>query len=272
MKNKLLVFGSCYSHGLELWEEANIENYRNMDQLMAAMRSNAFEYWEAFHHDTATKNPDIKEKINFNRQHSWTSYITNYDVTNYSAVGQRNLENYLKLISMLENNEIDQNSKIIIEITQPGGAKMVSQDQTIKTIIVDDARYFCKNKNVAEEIKSSYNNFETDRFNAWNDMLVLELVFFKLKEKGINYRYFFYNKDDWYQLMSSSKPFNLYTNTDTSFEDSFNKTLEKIIKESLLTDDDDTTIRSFETLPQGHLSLKGHQQLGEFISVKLKDF
>lgn len=272
MKNKLYIFGSCFSHGLELWEEVNIENYSNMDLLMAAMRSEAFKYWEAFHHDTATKNPEITEKINFNRKHSWTSYITEYDVINHSAVGQRNLENYMKLVSMLENNEIDNDSKVIIEITQPGGGKLVSQGQTIKSVNVDQSRYFCRNKNVAIELTNSYNNFETDRFNAWNDLLVLELILFKLKERGIDYKYFFYNKDDWYQLLNTSKPFILYTNTAVSFEDSFNNTLKKIINKSLLTDQDDIILRSFETLPQGHLSLKGHRQFGEFINLKLRDF
>jgi len=272
MENKLYVFGSCFSHGLELWEEAHIDNYKDMDIVMATVRTNLQEYWRAFHHDTRDCSKELKDRIKYNRTHAWPSFLEDAEVKNFSAVGQRNLETYLKIISMLDNGEIDPSIKLIIEITQPADGKTISYNETVKSVSIEHAEYFFENREMGSEIKDFYKKYESDRFNAWNDLLILESLFNKLKNAGIQYRYFFYDRSLWYALLKDTKPFQLYIDPDTAIKDNFDKLLHRILSTSLLNADEDLMIRSFECLPHEHLSALGHKQLADLIKSKLKDF
>lgn len=272
MKNKLYVFGSCFSHGLELWEEAHIENYKSMDKIMASVRTNLWDFWRAFHHDTRDVSAELKDKINYNRTHAWPSFLEEVEVKNFSAVGQRNLETYLKIISMLDSGEIDPSIKLIIEITQPADGKTISYDETIKSVSIEHAEYFFEDRTTGFEIKEFYKKYESDRFNAWNDLLILESLFSKLKSAGIQYSYFFYDRALWHNLVRDTSPLNLYIDPDVGIKDNFEKLLYRILSTSLLNADDDVTLRSFDCLPHGHLSALGHQQLADLIKSKLKDF
>lgn len=173
---------------------------------------------------------------------------------------------------MLDSGEIDPSIKLIIEITQPADGKTISYDETIKSVSIEHAEYFFEDRTTGFEIKEFYKKYESDRFNAWNDLLILESLFSKLKSAGIQYSYFFYDRALWHNLVRDTSPLNLYIDPDVGIKDNFEKLLYRILSTSLLNADDDVTLRSFDCLPHGHLSALGHQQLADLIKSKLKDF
>jgi len=269
--NKIIIFGSCNSYGLELWPEHTIPNYPNMDRLMAFLRDDFMSYADVV--QNFGESESIKTEIEWCRTNAWPNKLkekfTDVEILNLS-IAHSNLANFIKLTSYLEITDIDkENTKIIIEVTEPTGI-ISSKGKHLKSFPKDHLAVFVGNDETIE-INKYLDKHESARYRAYLDLLTIKNLISDLKLKGYDIEYFVWDRDLWYDVINNTEAFEIFLSYGEYIKDNFKKMFDEFTKNSLLTYDEEIQLKMIPTLPQGHYSKKAQDMLGTFIAQKIGD-
>lgn len=267
--NKIIIFGSCNSYGLELWPEHTIPNYPNMDRLMAFLRDTVMSYVDVI--QNFAESDSIKTEIEWCRANAWPNKLKEklpeVEILNLS-LAQSNLGNFIRLTSYLETADIDkENTKIIIEVTEPTGI-ISSKGNAIKSFPKEHLPAFVGNEETIE-MNKYLDEHESARYRAYLDLLTVKNLISDLKLKGYNVEHFVWDRDLWYEIINGTDTFKLFVSYGKFIDDNFKKMFEEFLENSLLTYEEEVQLKTIPLLPQGHYSKQAQDLLGTFIAQKI---
>lgn len=270
MIKKIIIFGSCNTAGAELWADKTIENYCDMDILMAAHKSNVLKYAE--HVQNGKSHSFIKEQIEYEIKNSWVKKLqenfVDAEILNFS-IAQSNLKNFIKASTYFTKNKIDKKTtRIILEMTEPTGLTFCQND--ILKSYGKPCLEIWTGKEESTFMNSYLDKYETDRYRAYIDLLFMYNLVGNLRHQGYTVDYFIWNRDPWTKIIEFTQPISLYQpyNEET---DILNSLFFDFFKDSLISYEQEKELQKFKTYPQGHFTPEAHNLLGEFIVEKIKD-
>lgn len=270
MINKFLVFGSCHTSGLELWQEKNIPNYVEFDKLTSALRSDFNESYVKVIQNKRT-NECTKDLIRYNRSNSWVSQLKkkypDSEILNF-AIAQSNIANFIKISSYLDKNQINKKeTTIIIEITEPIGLTVVL-DNMLRSYDKDALEFFMS-KNEAIQMNQYLDMYEPPRYRAYLDLIMAKNLITNLKFEGYDVKYFIWDRKKWFDVLHNTSPFEMFMSYDEYINDNLCDMLEDFLKGSILSEEQEIQLSKISKLPQEHFSHEAHVLLGKFICEKL---
>jgi hypothetical protein len=271
--NKILIFGSCNSYGLELYPAAHIDGYTKLTTIEAYLQDSFSTYADVV--QNLGESEDIKKEISYCRMHAWPGQLQlaypDVEIKNYS-IGQTNLANFIRLTSYLETANIDKaNTKIIIEITEPTGVTVSdNSNNTIKSYAKPYLSVFVGKKEAATMDEFLDKN-ESPRYRAYLDLITVKNLISDLKYNGYDVDYFIWDRALWYDVIHNTEPFKLFIEYGNWIDDNFNCMFEEFLKNSMLTEDEEKQLKAIPALPQTHYSQQAQDLLGKFILKKIGD-
>ena len=270
MIKKFIIFGSCNTAGVELWAEKTIENYCDMDILMAAHKSDVISY--ADHVQNGKSISFIKDQIDYETKNSWVKILNNNfpdsDILNFS-VAQSNLKNFIKASTYLHQNKIEkETTRIIIEMTEPTGLTFC-QDNILKSLGKPCLEIWV-GKEESTFMNSYLDKYENERYRAYLDLISMYNLVGNLRYQGYTVDYFIWNRDPWIKLLQRSQPIKLF-NPDNNNTDALDTLFFDFFDNSLISYEQEKELQKFKTYPQGHFTPQAHNLLGQLISEKIKE-
>lgn len=270
MIKKFIIFGSCNTAGVELWAEKTIENYCDMDILMAAHKSDVISY--ADHVQNGKSISFIKDQIDYETKNSWVKILNNNfpdsDILNFS-VAQSNLKNFIKASTYLHQNKIEkETTRIIIEMTEPTGLTFC-QDNILKSLGKPCLEIWV-GKEESTFMNSYLDKYENERYRAYLDLISMYNLVGNLRYQGYTVDYFIWNRDPWIKLLQRSQPIELF-NPDNNNTDALDNLFFDFFDNSLISHEQEKELQKFKTYPQGHFTPQAHNLLGQLISEKIKE-
>lgn len=270
---KIFIFGSCNSYGLELYPAAHIKDYTSLSTIEAFLRDDFLTYADVV--QDFAESESIKEEIQYCRTHAWPRQLATglpgVEIVNYS-LGQTNMANFIRLTSYLETINIDkENTKIIIEITEPTGVTVSdNRNNTLKSYSKDFLHVFVGKK---ESIKMNeyLDQHESPRYRAYIDLLTIKNLISDLKLKGYNVDYFIWDRTLWTDVIHATEPFKMFIEYNNWIDDNFESMFNEFLKNSLLSEEEENMLKAIPALPQTHYSQEAQDMLGKFILKKIEE-
>lgn len=268
---KIIVFGSCQTGGLELWHEKHVPNFKNLSTVSAALKTRFNEEYIKVIQNK--KHSELaEEQLVYCQTNSWPSQLKfkypDAEILNF-AVPQGNISTFIKLSAYVDSLQLSKNeTKIIIEIMDPVGVTVVCENM-LRSYDKDVLDYYLSKKE-SVKMQEYLDVYQPLRYRAYLEIMTAKNAISDLKLKGFDVSYFIRDRKQWYSVLDHTQPFEMFIEYNNHITDNLDMLFSEFLKDSLLTEEQDSELNNLPLLPQGHFSNEAHMLLGKFICNNLK--